>query len=385
MTVQLSNEEVYREWAAEKRKDRTGLVVALVITVLLFVFCLCWRYNAGYFTDKFVPAEYMKSYWLALKHVVLKIFRSDALAVCEQEIAAMDSIIYLGAIARFKITVMTFAAGGAIAVAGAIFQTAYRNPMASPNILGAGIGVRLGNVIVVSLYSTSAVASLLTRYKFCYGLTIICVGLILLIGRLLGGKKRTYSVMEMVMMGSIVTQGLNVLNMYLMYEMTEDDMLVLQQLQMGVTMNLDWVSVGIFFGVMAVSLIPVLILRYRINIISLDKQETTSIGVSNTALSAVCQVCGVLMVTCAAIHCGDAGMISMVIPYVVRKAVGSDFRKVCVYSLLSGGALMMVAKLVTSFVVIMGEMIPISFVLNIVLTPVFMVITAKRRKEQAIM
>ena len=76
-------------------------------------------------------------------------------------------------------------------------------------------------------------------------------------------------------------------------------------------------------------------------------------------------------------------MLSMVMPYLIRLAVGSDFRKVCVYSALAGGVLLMLCRLLTSFVLIMDSPIPITFLINLALTPVFMVIVAKYRRQEA--
>lgn len=85
------------------------------------------------------------------------------------------------------------------------------------------------------------------------------------------------------------------------------------------------------------------------------------------------------MVTCAMIHCGEMGMITMVVPYVVRHWIGSDFRKLCVYSLVIGGVLMMLCRLLTSFVMLAGEPLPVTFIVNMALMPAFMVIVAKQK------
>jgi ABC-type Fe3+-siderophore transport system permease subunit len=73
-------------------------------------------------------------------------------------------------------------------------------------------------------------------------------------------------------------------------------------------------------------------------------------------------------------------MLSMVVPYIVRAAVGADFKKVFTYSCLIGGSLMMICRLLTSFVLISDEPIPVTFIVNILITPVFLVIMAKQRR-----
>ncbi len=378
--MRLSREEIRRTWAEDQRKRRRRLLRALGVTAGVFLLSLCVRYNAYYYEDKFVPLAYLKSYLLALRLLAARLTKS---ALFYDQSAAIEavggSILYLGALARLKITLMALVSGAALSIAGAIFQTAYRNPMASPNILGATAGVKLGNVLVILLYSAAAVEKVYLRYQFCYGFTAVCVLAILLLGRLAGSRRENFSVMEMVMVGSIVSQALNVVTMYLMYQLEDEDLLLYQQLSLGAYLQTDRVSMTIFFLIMAIAILPVLLMRYRMNIIGLDKMETTTIGLNPRPLRLVGQLCGVLMVTCAMIHCGEVGMLSMVIPYIVRQSVGADFRQVCVYSALGGGVLLMVCRLLTSFFVIENEPVPVSFLVNLILVPIFMVILARQR------
>ena len=137
----------------------------------------------------------------------------------------------------------------------------------------------------------------------------------------------------------------------------------------------------IFFGVMAISILPVLMLRYRMNTLGMDRLETTALGIRSGPLRLAAQICGVVMVTCAMIHCGELGMLSLVTPHVVRRYVGADFRKVCVYSALIGGSVMMLCRLMTSFFLVLSEPIPAAFLVNLLLMPAFMVILAKQRGQ----
>ena len=59
--------------------------------------------------------------------------------------------------------------------------------------------------------------------------------------------------------------------------------------------------------------------------------------------------------------------------------MGSDFRRLAVYSALIGGGLLMICRLGTSFFLIAGEPLPVSFLIQLVLVPVFMVILARQR------
>ena len=312
------------------------MVICLAAVILIFLICMSIRYNGAYYDKKFVPLEYIKSFGLAIKlgfqRLTGQITKEEAEAVIE----SFDSIIYLGAFARLKITLMSFVAGGALAASGTIFQTIYRNPMASPNLIGATAGVSLGNVIVVLVYSAEAITHIYLRYAYCYSLTAICVGVTLLFGKLMGDKKENYSVMEMVMAGSIISQVMSVISQYIMYNLEDENLLVYEELMLGTDVDTDTVSLAIFFGVMAISLLPMLFMKYRMNAVGMSLTEARTLGINIAPMRLIGQICGALMVTCAMIHFGQAGMISMVIPYMVRQSIGADFKKVITYSILAG-------------------------------------------------
>lgn len=338
--MKLSKDMIHQVWINDKKKDLKNTIILIAVTIFIFLACMITIYF-GYIIK---PSRYFYPY--------------------------ID-----------KSLMMAFGAGVGLAVSGAIFQTLYHNPMASPNIIGATAGVKLGNVLMVYLYSYQAYQFITTRYKLCYGLAIVCVLFVLLLGKLSKNKENHFSVVEIMMAGSVISQFLNVLTMYLMYSLTDEDMLIYQQITMGVNITTDMTSLFLFFFLLLGGLIPIFIIKYRFNIVGIDPQEAQSIGVRTWPISVIAQCCSVFIATAATVHCGDIGMISMMIPYLVRSFIGADFRKVVIYSACTGGCLVMLARLVGLFVTILGEPLPMSFILNFVLMPVFLILLAKRKEE----
>lgn len=378
--MQLRKEELFQSWKTDRSKERKRFWITLGVVFALFLFCLCFRYHAYDYDDKFCPVEYAKSYGLAIRLLFAHMFDTPLWYQKDAAIAAVGgSVSYYGALAQLRLILMTFIAGAAVSVSGAIFQTAYRNPMASPNIIGASAGVGLGNVVVVMLFSSACFDHILLRYEYCYGFTAICVILVLLLGRIAGLKRENYSILNMIMAGSVISQIVNVFTMYFMYNLEDEDLVLYELISLGTYIDTSALSMAIFLAVMAISILPVLLMRYRLNAIGMDKTETTSLGISTKGLRLVGQVCGAVMVTCATIHCGQVGMISMVIPYILRRTVGSDFRRLAVYSALIGGGLLMICRLGTSFFLIADEPLPVGFLIQLILMPAFMVILARQR------
>lgn len=378
--MQLTKQQMRETWERDKQKLRRRYAVAALAALAVFLLCLCFRYNAYYYEEKFVLSKNLESYALALRLLFARITNGALFQQKDSVIETFGSIAYYGALARLRITLVAFVSGAALAVSGAVFQTAYRNPMASPNIIGATAGVDLGNVLVVTLCSAQAYENILLRYQYCYGFTVLCVGLVFLLGKLSGVGRRSYSILEMVMAGSVISQVVRVFSMYLMYELPEEDLLLYEELSLGTYPDTSALSMAVFFAVMAVAVIPVLLMRFRLNALGMDKTEADAIGVASGKLRIVAQICGVLMVTCSMIHCGEIGMLSLVIPYIVRDRVGSDFRHLALFSALIGGTLLMLCNLAASFLYIADAPLPATFLIELILVPAFLVILVRNRR-----
>lgn len=390
--MRLEKAQLRQEWDSDRKKNRRRILLAAALTAAVFLICLGFKYLPYERTELFIPGKYYHSLLTRLGIALSGIFDGSYWHQREDLIAAIGVIDYGGALSRLKITGMAAAAGAGLAVAGAIFQTIYRNPMASPNMLGATAGVQLGNIMMVMMYSGEALVLIGMRYKLCYLLAAFCVGGVLILGKLAGDRTGNPSVLKMVMAGSIINQGLGTIAMYYMYNLSEEDLLTYQQITMGTYIDTKNVSLIIFFVLMAGSLLPMLFLRYRFNVTGIDDGEARASGVNPAPYRVVGQICGVLMTTAAMVHCGEAGMLSMVIPFIVRNAAGSDFRKLFSFSALAGASLMMVCRTVSSCAFLRNSAgdvlvdanlqaitLPATFIVNICLLPFFMIILVRQR------
>ena len=370
--MKLSSERLRSEWLRERRRERSRFLAAGLLTGLVFLLCCCFRANAWAYGEKFIPLVYLKNLGLALR-----VLLGRALPPVSGE----ARVLYLGALSRLRSTAMALLSGAGLSLAGAVFQNAWRNPMASPGMLGATAGVRLGHVLLITLFSAAAIEHVFLRYAFCYGFSALCVGFVMLLGSLAGGRRREISVLEMVMAGSVLSSGLNVATMYLMYRLEDDALLLFEELSFGMLEQTDAVSNAVFFIVMLGSMLPLLLLRTRLNLLGADRLESAAMGVSIRPLRLLAQLCGVVIAVCAMVHCGELGMLALVIPHAVRRFAGAEMRRVCVFASAAGGCVMMLARLLCSFFHILSEPVPAAFFVNLILTPLFIVILARGRGE----
>lgn len=373
--MKLERAEIEKSRLSDRKRDRIIFGAGGAAVLFLFLFSLCFKTSEPGWIP---PGETCKNLYTAFRLFVSDLFHLPYSLKRNELLAALPA--YRISTTRFARTVMYALSGMGTALAGAIFQTIYRNPMASPNIIGATAGVQLGNVLMITIYGSAAVSMTSVRYRYCYLLTAVIVCGVLLLGKMAGRKRADYPVIEMVMAGSVVSQAFQVVTTYLMYNLEDDALLAYQELNMGTDIKTDAVSMGFFLAFMGVSLIPMCLIRFRFNGAGFTSEEAKAHGINEKPLRAAGQICGVMMVTASMIHCGNMGMIAMAIPHLARYLVGADFRRVSVCSMLLGAGLMLAGRIISSMIYIEGTELPVNFIISMFITPVFLVVLAGQKR-----
>lgn len=206
--MQLSHSEITSLWQEEKRRGRRHVLVAILLLLLTFLVSMCFRTVV----PGFIPKEAMINSVTALRMLYARLTHSSF--VFEKIRIQNELPYYLETLARFKISVITVFSGMALALSGAVFQTVYHNPLASPNMIGATAGVNLGNLFMVYVYSTACLNMIVYRYLVCYLFTVVIMGFIILFSRFTGLKGYAYSVVEMVMVGSVISHIISTLSLF---------------------------------------------------------------------------------------------------------------------------------------------------------------------------
>lgn len=98
--MQLRKEELFQSWKTDRSKERKRFWITLGVVFALFLFCLCFRYHAYDYDDKFCPVEYAKSYGLAIRLLFAHMFDTPLWYQKDAAIAAVGgSVSYYGALA----------------------------------------------------------------------------------------------------------------------------------------------------------------------------------------------------------------------------------------------------------------------------------------------
>lgn len=291
---------------------------------------------------------------------------------------------YLETVARCKNTLMTFLSGAILALSGAVYQGVFRNPMAAPTMLGMAGGVNLGLLILTMQYGLDAYLMIKQRYVLCYALALVMLGLVLAGGRF-AGKNRT-SVTDMLLVGTVLTQMVNVVISYYRFLMDDVQLEVFQELTMrGFTSNVAMDDAGrsllLLVILMAAGGVPMLLLRFSFNTVSYSDEEARSLGVRPAVLRTVALLCVTLLMTAAVLHCGSVGILALVVPHLCRYWTGADFRRLFWSSALYGGLLLTACRAISSLIYIEGYgSFPLGPIATLIAMPVLAFALAKGRR-----
>ena len=223
--------------------------------------------------------------------------------------------------------------GCCLSIAGASFQGVFQNPMASPDILGATNGAAFGAALAILLGGSS---QLITLSAFCF--SIITVAAAFLVSRLAGGKRVLTLVLAGIMVGSLFSAGTSFI------KLVADPSNQLPEITywlMGSLSGARWQEVGLAVLPMALGLLPLLLLRWRVNVLTLGDDEARTMGVNAGRVRLIVILCATLITAASVAVSGMIGWVGLVIPHLSRKLVGNDYRHLLPASMLFGAAFLL--------------------------------------------
>lgn len=225
--------------------------------------------------------------------------------------------------------------GAALAAAGLALQSTFRNPLASPDLLGVSAGAALGAVLGMFLgWSIGAIHLL----AFVGGLAT--VGLVYLVARRFRLRDRLLSLL---LSGIAIASLLGAL--IALVKIAADPRGQLPAITfwlMGSFAAVGPRELGWLASACLVGLVPMLVSRARADALALSDDEARSIGVAPAAVRAALVV-GATLVTAACVAVsGVIGWVGLVVPHAARLLVGASFRAALPVSMLLGATLMVV-------------------------------------------
>ncbi|MEI3090872.1 MAG: iron ABC transporter permease [Oscillospiraceae bacterium] len=223
--------------------------------------------------------------------------------------------------------------GCGLSAAGTGYQTVFQNPMAAPDILGASSGACFGAALAI-LTGQSAV--MITVFAFLASL--LSVALVYLVGNHTRGNRVVNLLLAGIMVGSLFSACTSYI------KLVADPTNQLPQITYWLMGSLSGTRMGtVRFATvcMAVGLVPLLLLRWRMNLLTLSPDEARAMGVHTDRLRLAVILSSTVLTAAAVSVSGMIGWVGLVIPHLSRRIVGSDCRRLMPMSCLFGAAFLL--------------------------------------------
>jgi iron complex transport system permease protein len=252
--------------------------------------------------------------------------------------------------------------GAALAVAGTAFQGLFRNPLVSPDILGASSGAALGAVL--GIYFSLGVIGI-EGLAFAGGL--IAVAAVYVIGSLLQSRDPVLVlVLTGVVVGALLGAGVGLVK-YLADPYNQLPAMTFWLLgSLAATTLADLLPLAL---PVAIGTAVLLALRWRLNVMSLPDEEARALGVATGPLRIAIVTAATLVTSASVATSGIIGWVGLVVPHLARALVGPDFpRLIPTAALLGGGYLLFIDTLARTAAPVE---IPLGILTAVIGTPFF--------------
>lgn len=264
--------------------------------------------------------------------------------------------------------------GAALAVAGAVYQGLFRNPMVSPDILGASSGAGFGAALAILL---SLPYVFIQVNAFVFG--IAAVALAYLVCRCVSRGKD--AILMLVLGGMIVSTLFSSFITLTKYVADPDSKLPeITYWLMGSLSTVSLRDLSFLLPPLLIGLVPLSVLRWQLNAMAFGDEEAQAMGLDVNRLRALFIFCATLLTSASVAIAGMIGWVGLIIPHMARFIVGPNCRELVPMSFLLGGGFLLVVDNVARSLFTVE--IPLGILTSIIGAPFFFYLLLKRKREQ---
>lgn len=289
---------------------------------------------------------------------VLKILISKVFSITPDWTQVQESLLLQHRLPRVILACMV---GCALSAAGAAYQGIFQNPMASPDILGASSGASFGAALAILLSVGSSGIIL-----FAFSFSLLTVILVIYIGNRAKGKRFLGIILAGIMVSSLMSSGTSFIKMV---ADPEDQLPEITYWLMGSLNGTTPGDVRFAFIPFLIGLTPLVLLRWKINILTLGEQEARTMGINVGRLRVVIILCATLVTAASVSVSGVIGWVGLVIPHLARRMVGNNYRSLMPASMLLGAIFLLFVDDVSRL--LLATEIPIGILTSFIGAPFF--------------
>jgi iron complex transport system permease protein len=290
-----------------------------------------------------------------------------------------DVVQFLILEVRLPRTVTAMLVGASLAASGVVMQGLFRNPLADPTLIGVSAGASFGAVSAIVLLS---------------GFGAVLVSYLLPIGAFTGGMLATFLVYRVatrfgqtdtallllggIAIGAVASAGIGTLS----YFANDAELRDLTLWSMGSVSKTQWLNILLASPVLIISM--AILFRYRsiLNAMSMGEHVAYQMGHDVKRIKKILLILTALIVSVSVSISGIILFIGLVVPHLLRMLVGADHKHLLPLSMLAGAALLLVADIISRFVVAPAEL-PVGLVMSLIGSPFFILLLVQQKRASS--
>ena len=208
--------------------------------------------------------------------------------------------------------------GAGLALSGQTFQMIFRNPLVSPDVLGTSTAASFGASLALLLGLTSVMVSL---NAFFFGI------LALVLIYTIASRTSREQTLSLILVGMIVSSLFSSATSFVKLIADPNNVLpAITYFLMGSLSGIGVTDLGLIAFPVLVSIAVLLVLSWKINLLSLSEDEARSIGVNTRLIRAIAIVCATVITASSVAVAGNIGWVGLIIPHISRMLVSNDAR-----------------------------------------------------------
>ena len=280
---------------------------------------------------------------------------------------SLDAALFHIRLPRIAVVLLV---GGALSVAGASYQGMFKNPLVSPDLLGASAGASFGACLAMLLNFPNALIQL-----FAFAGGMVAVGCVVGLNRAIRGDAMLGLILGGILVGTLFQSGTSIVKLVA----DSDDKL--PQITFWLMGSFAGVTLADFLIVAAPMLVGFALLmsqRWKLKVLSFGEEEARSLGI-NTARTRLVVIFGAtLLASCSVAVAGIIGWIGLVVPHLARAIVGPNYRLLLPTTLAVGSVFLLVVD--DAARMLYATEIPIGLLTSILGVPFFIFIYRKNMR-----
>lgn len=352
--------EYKKDYKLEINKFRNKKKFCMLVGILLFIVIL---FFSIFFVSKGAMNIGFDKSW---KIVFSKMFNLSMLDDFKKNELATVWLIRLPRI------IVAITVGAGLAVAGTIFQSLLRNPLADPYTLGVSTGAAFGASLAIILNIVYNMMFSTTIFAFIFA--FITLILVITISNIGGGIYSTNLIISGIIIGSILSSGISFIKM-----VAGESVGAIVFWLMGSLASKTWMDVSIVVPVVLIASIIAFYFANDLNVMTMGEHNAKSLGINTKFIRLIYLVLGsCITASCVAVS-GIIGFVGLVVPHILRFWLSSDNRVLIPLAALLGGLILLVADNITRLYFI--SEIPVGVLTTLIGGPFFIYIFVSRQKR----